>query len=72
MSAGPQAYFESRFAHDPRRETLWRVLYANHFSRLISAEDCVLELGAGYGHFTIKSCPAKGSQWINGEDLPVT
>ena len=51
MSAGPQAYFESRFAHDPRRETLWRVLYANHFSRLISAEDCVLELGAGYGHF---------------------
>jgi SAM-dependent methyltransferase len=26
-------------------------LYRHHFSRLISPEDCVLELGAGYGHF---------------------
>ena len=44
-------YFQTRFAHDPRRETLWRALYQHHFSRLISPEDCVLELGAGYGHF---------------------
>ena len=51
MSPKPQAYFESRLPHGPRRETLWRALYAYHFSRLISAEDCVLELGAGYGHF---------------------
>jgi SAM-dependent methyltransferase len=51
MSAQPQAYFESRLPHDPRRETLWRALWAYHFSHLISAEDCVLELGAGYGHF---------------------
>jgi hypothetical protein len=51
MSAQAQAYFESRLPPDARRETLWRTLYAYHFSRLISAEDCVLELGAGYGHF---------------------
>jgi SAM-dependent methyltransferase len=44
-------YFETRFEHDPRREALWRALWQYHFSRLISPEDCVLELGAGYGHF---------------------
>ena len=38
MSAASQAYFESRFAHDPRRETLWRAFYAYHFSRLMSAQ----------------------------------
>jgi len=46
-----QSYFETRFAHDPRREVLWRTLYNHEFSRLISPNDCVLELGAGYGHF---------------------
>src|SRR5215471_14485903 len=51
MSPKPQAYFESRLVHDPRRETLWRTLYVNYFSRLISPNDCVLELGSGYGHF---------------------
>lgn len=46
-----QAYFENRFAYDPRREVLWRTLYRHGFSRMISQKDCVLELGAGYGHF---------------------
>jgi len=46
-----QAYFETRFAHDPRREVLWQTLYRHHFSRLIAPSDSVLELGAGYGHF---------------------
>jgi SAM-dependent methyltransferase len=45
------AYFETRFAHDVRREVLWRTLYRHYFSRLISENDAVLELGAGYGHF---------------------
>ena len=44
-------YFETRFRHDPRREVLWRTLYRHYFSRLIAQTDCVLELGAGYGHF---------------------
>ena len=44
-------YFETRFAHDERRETLWRVLWESVFRPWVSREDCVLELGAGYGHF---------------------
>jgi hypothetical protein len=44
-------YFQTRFAPDARRELLWRTLYRHHFSRLISTNDCVLELGAGYGYF---------------------
>jgi SAM-dependent methyltransferase len=44
-------YFETRFEPDPRREVLWQTLYRYYFSRLISKDDCVLELGAGYGSF---------------------
>src|SRR5215813_296978 len=44
-------YFRTRFAHDPRRDVLWRTLYQHHFARVISPDDCVLELGAGYGSF---------------------
>ena len=44
-------YFETRFAPDPRRQVLWRTLYRHFFSRLISKESSVLELGAGYGDF---------------------
>src|SRR6516225_7399340 len=51
IKKGQQSYFQTRFAPDQRREILWRTLYRHHFSRLISPEDCVLELGAGYGHF---------------------
>lgn len=51
MTAQEQLYFETRFTHDRRREVLWRTLYRYYFSRLISTEYCVLELGAGYGHF---------------------
>jgi SAM-dependent methyltransferase len=45
------AYFNTRFTADPRREVLWRSLVEYHFSKLIRPTDCVLELGAGYGHF---------------------
>jgi hypothetical protein len=30
---------------------LWRALIKGYFSKLIRNNDCVLELGAGYGHF---------------------
>ena len=46
-----EAYFRTRFAPDVRREVLWRALWRYHFSRLVLESDCVLELGAGYGHF---------------------
>jgi ubiquinone/menaquinone biosynthesis C-methylase UbiE len=45
------AYYRTRFAPDPRREILWQSLVQYHFSKLIRPTDCVLELGAGYGHF---------------------
>lgn len=45
------AYFQTRFASNERREVLWRTLCRYYFSHLISPEDCVLELGAGYGFF---------------------
>jgi ubiquinone/menaquinone biosynthesis C-methylase UbiE len=47
----PDAYFQTRFTYDTRRDVLWRTLCEHHFSRIISESDCVLELGAGYGHF---------------------
>jgi SAM-dependent methyltransferase len=45
------SYHDTRLAFDPRRETLWKSLWRFYFSRLIRPDDCVLELGAGYGHF---------------------
>lgn len=48
---GEQAYHETRFAFDERREVLWRALCEYHFNKLIRPDFHVLELGAGYGHF---------------------
>jgi SAM-dependent methyltransferase len=44
-------YHDTRFRFDPRREVLWKTLYEGYFRKLIDPNDCVLELGAGYGHF---------------------
>jgi SAM-dependent methyltransferase len=44
-------YFQTRFTYDPRRDLLWQTLYKHYFYRLIGPDDCVFELGAGYGHF---------------------
>lgn len=44
-------YHQTRFGYDARREILWRSLYDFYFKRWIGKDDCVLELGAGYGHF---------------------
>ena len=48
MSGG---YHETTLAFDVRREILWSVLCKSYFQKLIPASACVLELGAGYGHF---------------------
>lgn len=47
----PDGYHEVRLPHDPRREVLWRALWRFRFSALIGPEDCVLDLGTGYGSF---------------------
>ena len=44
-------YYQTRSQYDLRREILWRSLVRFYFQRRIRAEDCVLDLGAGYGHF---------------------
>ena len=44
-------YHDTRFAFDPRREVLWKTLCSCYFQRFVPKEACVLELGAGYGHF---------------------
>jgi SAM-dependent methyltransferase len=45
------SYHETRFEHDPRRETLWKTLCDAYFSKLIRPEFHVLDLGAGYADF---------------------
>lgn len=44
-------YHATRFTFDPRRDRLWKTLCDAYFSRRIRPDFCVLELGAGYGHF---------------------
>lgn len=50
-SAATDSYFETRLPEDARREVLWRALNRYYFDSVVRPEDCVLELGAGYGHF---------------------
>jgi SAM-dependent methyltransferase len=44
-------YHETYFKPDPRRELIWKTLCVEYFQPLIKPDDCVLELGTGYGHF---------------------
>jgi SAM-dependent methyltransferase len=45
------SYHESRLTPDAKRDVVWQALWRFHFNRIISADDCVLDLGAGYGSF---------------------
>ena len=46
-----KGYHETRFEFDARRERLWATLCESYFQEQVAPEACVLELGAGYGHF---------------------
>jgi SAM-dependent methyltransferase len=48
---GLRGYHETRLAYDARRDVLWKTLCAAFFQGLAPPDGCVLELGAGYGHF---------------------
>jgi SAM-dependent methyltransferase len=48
MSSG---YHDSRLAHDAKRDTVWKALWRHYFRHLIRPDDCVLDLGCGYGEF---------------------
>jgi SAM-dependent methyltransferase len=45
------AYHETRLAHDPRRNAVWKALWRYYFRRRIRPSDTVLDLGCGYGDF---------------------
>lgn len=44
-------YHHSRLKQDDRRTVVWRALWRYHFRHHISPDDCVLDLGCGYGDF---------------------
>jgi len=46
-----KGYHQTRLSLDPRRDLVWRSLWSFYFRKLISPEDCVLDLGCGYGDF---------------------
>ena len=44
-------YHASRLTPDSRRDVLWETLWRHCFSAMVDPNDCVLDLGAGYGNF---------------------
>jgi ubiquinone/menaquinone biosynthesis C-methylase UbiE len=44
-------YHGSRLTEDPRRGVVWHALWRYFFRNRIGKDDCVLDLGAGYGDF---------------------
>jgi SAM-dependent methyltransferase len=46
-----KGYHQTRLSFDPRRDAVWRSLWSFYFRKLISPNDCVLDLGCGYGDF---------------------
>lgn len=51
MEKKKNGYHETRLTYDERRDILWKTLCDAYFQGFISKDACVLELGAGYGHF---------------------
>ena len=51
LAPGMSGYHASRLTEDPRRGEVWRALWRYFFSHRIGKDDCVLDLGAGYGDF---------------------
>ena len=48
---GTGSYHDTRLRHDPRRDVVWKALWRYHFSRIVPADGCVLDIGCGYGEF---------------------
>ena len=46
-----EGYHDSRLTKDDRRDAVWAALWRYFFSKRIKADDCVLDLGCGYGEF---------------------
>ena len=46
-----KGYHQTRLSFDRRRDAVWSSLWRFYFCKLISPNDCVLDLGCGYGNF---------------------
>lgn len=44
-------YHDSRLVQDGKRDVVWKALWRYFFAKRIAPEDCVLDLGCGYGEF---------------------
>ena len=44
-------YHDTRLAHDPKRDTVWKALWRYYFRHRVRSSDTVLDLGCGYGDF---------------------
>ena len=63
-------YHESRLTADPKRDVVWRALWRYHFSKLIRDDDCVLDLGCGYGSFINQVVARRRIALDSGEGFP--
>ena len=46
-----EGYHDTRLAHDPKRDTVWKALWRYYFRHRVRSSDTVLDLGCGYGDF---------------------
>lgn len=46
-----EAYHDTRFERDPKRAVLWKALWRYYFDGRFGSDDCVLDLGCGFGDF---------------------
>lgn len=44
-------YHDSRLVQDEKRDIVWKALWRYFFSKRVAPDDCVLDLGCGYGEF---------------------
>jgi SAM-dependent methyltransferase len=63
-------YHQSRLTSDPKREVVWRALWRHHFSRLIDRDDCVFDIGCGYGSFINQVIARRRIALDSWEDFP--
>lgn len=64
------SYHETRLRYDPRRDVVWQALCRYYFQALVRPDACVLDLGAGHGHFINHIRCARRIAIDRWEDMP--
>ena len=68
MSQGD--YHGARLTEDARRGAVWRALWRYFFRHRIGRDDCVLDIGAGYGDFVNAVAGLKPDVSFRGDSAP--